>query len=81
MDHVTLSHGNSQAVARDHVSRATARSAGSSATARSGVIASSDYESLRNKPSIEEVELVGNKELGDFGMGTASYYDISMLFV
>lgn len=39
-----------------------------------------DYELLDNKPRIEEVELVGNKELDDFGMGTASYYDIAQLF-
>lgn len=39
-----------------------------------------DYEKLKNKPRIEDVELVGNKELGDFGMNLASEYDIAMLF-
>ena len=39
-----------------------------------------DYERLDNKPRIEEVELVGNKKLDDFGMGTASYYEIAQLF-
>lgn len=39
-----------------------------------------DYERLDNKPRIEEVELVGNKELEDFGMDIASNYDIAMLF-
>lgn len=45
------------------------------------VTANTDYEVLDNKPSIEEVTLVGNKELSDFGMGLASRYDISLLFV
>ena len=44
-------------------------------------VPASNYEDLTNKPTIEDVELVGNKELDDFGMGTASYYDIAMLFV
>lgn len=39
-----------------------------------------DYERLINKPQIEQVELVGNKDLDDFGMGIASNYDIAMLF-
>lgn len=39
-----------------------------------------NYERLTNKPRIEDVELVGNKELGDFGMNLASEYDIAMLF-
>lgn len=39
-----------------------------------------DYERLDNKPRIEQVELVGNKELEDFGMDIASNYDIAMLF-
>ena len=39
-----------------------------------------DYEKLENKPRIEEVELVGNRELEDFGMDLASRYDIAMLF-
>ncbi len=45
------------------------------------VTSNTDYEVLDNKPSIEEVTLVGNKELSDFGMGLASRYDISLLFV
>ena len=39
-----------------------------------------NYERLINKPQIEQVELVGNKDLDDFGMGIASNYDIAMLF-
>ena len=39
-----------------------------------------NYERLSNKPRIEEVELVGNKDLEDFGMDFASRYDIAMLF-
>lgn len=39
-----------------------------------------DYEKLENKPRIEEVELVGNRKLEDFGMDLASRYDIAMLF-
>lgn len=27
-----------------------------------------DYERLRNKPTIEDVELVGNKKLAEFGI-------------
>lgn len=39
-----------------------------------------DYERLVNKPQIEEVELVGNKDIEDFGVNLASDYDIAMLF-
>lgn len=39
-----------------------------------------NYERLTNKPRIEDVELIGNKELEDFGMDLATNYDIAMLF-
>lgn len=39
-----------------------------------------DYEQLENKPQIEDVVLVGNRSLGDFGMGTADRYDVRRLF-
>jgi len=39
-----------------------------------------DYETLRNKPSIEGVELVGDKELTEFGMSIVSNVKILDLF-
>lgn len=39
-------------------------------------IKSSDYETLRNKPSIEDVPLIGNKTLTDFGDKTISLIEI-----
>lgn len=42
-----------------------------------------DYERLKNKPSIENVELVGNKNLEDFGaepMTTAEVLEIFNMF-
>ena len=39
-------------------------------------INSSDYETLRNKPSIEDVLLIGNKTLTDFGDKTISLIEI-----
>ena len=39
-----------------------------------------NYERLTNKPRIEDVELIGNEELEDFGMDLATNYDIAMLF-
>ena len=35
-----------------------------------------DYEKLTNKPSIENVELVGNKTFEQLGYGIASFTDI-----
>lgn len=39
-----------------------------------------DYEELHNKLSIEGTELVGDRRLYEFGMGTADIYDIRRLF-
>ncbi len=39
-----------------------------------------NYEALDNLPSIEEVVLIGNRSLTDFGMGFADAYDIHQLF-
>lgn len=39
-----------------------------------------DYERLRNKPSIESVELKGDKSISDFGVSVATDYDIALLF-
>lgn len=39
-----------------------------------------DYEALRNKPRIEEVELVGNHDLPDFGMGIVTNQQIIEIF-
>lgn len=39
-----------------------------------------DYERLDNLPSIEDVTLIGNRSLTDFGMGFADAYDIHQLF-
>ena len=39
-----------------------------------------DYELLANKPSIEEVVLVGNRVLEEFGFGTATRYEVHQLF-
>lgn len=38
--------------------------------------ASSDYETLKNKPAIESVELVGDKKLTDFGVGLFSRQEV-----
>lgn len=40
----------------------------------------SDYNMLSNHPSIENIELVGNKDISDFGVGKASNTDILNLF-
>lgn len=40
----------------------------------------SDYNKLINHPSIENVELVGNRKISDFGVGTAANADILSLF-
>ena len=39
-----------------------------------------DYELLRNKPKIEGVELVGERYMVEFGVGTATAEDIDALF-
>ena len=49
-------------------------------TGASGAGGTTDYERLRNKPSIESVELMGNKDLSDFGVSVATDYDIALLF-
>ncbi len=61
--------------------KGTLSSSGSmKATLGSGGTGVKDYELLVNKPSIENVELIGNKLLSDFGMGTADILDIRSLF-
>lgn len=37
---------------------------------------SSDYETLKNKPAIESVELIGDKKLTDFGVGLFSRQEV-----
>lgn len=39
-----------------------------------------DYDMLMNKPSIEDVVLVGNRVLEEFGFGTATKYEVHQLF-
>lgn len=42
-------------------------------------VVATDYEKLRNKPSIESVELVGDKKLTEFGVssiGNAAILDL-----
>lgn len=39
-----------------------------------------DYERLRNKPSIESIELMGNKSFNDLGITIVSESDIENLF-
>lgn len=42
-------------------------------------VSMTDYERLRNKPTIEEVELVGDKKLTEFGVqkiGNAAILDL-----
>lgn len=39
-----------------------------------------DYEALENKPSIEGVELLGDRKLSEFGVSKASNLDIINLF-
>lgn len=38
-----------------------------------------DYETLRNKPQISSVELVGNKSLSDIGVNSISNMEIEIL--
>lgn len=40
----------------------------------------SDYNHLKNKPRINEVELVGNRDLEDIGIASVTIEDIDMLF-
>lgn len=44
------------------------------------VVANNDYVNLKNKPSIEGVELNGDKNLNEFGINLASNEDIDKLF-
>lgn len=39
-----------------------------------------DYNLLNNRPTIENVELVGNKSISDLGLGKAANSDILSLF-
>lgn len=39
-----------------------------------------DYSQLSNHPSIENVELVGNRSMSEFGLGKAANTDILSLF-
>lgn len=39
------------------------------------VVVGTDYEALKNKPSINGVELIGNKTAADLGLGDATDYD------
>ena len=39
-----------------------------------------DYEQLSNLPSIEDIELIGNHDITDFGLTFADAYDIHQLF-
>lgn len=39
-----------------------------------------DYEALQNKPSIEHVELVGNKNLEDFGAEPMTAAEVLEIF-
>ena len=39
-----------------------------------------DYAKIINKPSIEDVELVGNREMSEFGLGIATNEQIESLF-
>lgn len=39
-----------------------------------------DYEELINKPSIEHIELVGNKSFSDLGLETMSNMEILTMF-
>lgn len=39
-----------------------------------------DYQNLYNKPRIEDVELIGNKQLEEFGIAECSSMDIINIF-
>lgn len=43
-------------------------------------VSMTDYERLNNKPSIEEVELSGDKKLAEFGLSSISNTSILDLF-
>lgn len=43
-------------------------------------VVATDYERLSNKPSIEDVQLVGNKKLTEFGVGPIGNAAILDLF-
>lgn len=47
-------------------------------TAPTGVV---DYEKIINKPSIEGVELVGDKKFPELGLSFVTYEQIDSLFV
>lgn len=44
------------------------------------VVCNDDYEALRNRPSIEGVELIGDKSLPDFGEKPLSNIEIKTIF-
>lgn len=44
------------------------------------VVENTDYEQLENKPSIEGVELVGDRTLGEFGERPLSNVEIKTVF-
>lgn len=44
---------------------------------RGGVSGTTDYEELTNKPSINDVELTGNKTTSDLGLFSGNYEDLS----
>lgn len=43
-------------------------------------VGNGDYEALINKPKIESVELIGNKNFEDFGLEECSNDDILAMF-
>lgn len=47
----------------------------------SGGGGTNDYERLRNKPSIEQVELIGNKNFPDFGLTSIDTDDLLEILV
>ena len=81
MDKATLVHSGMTVEATSQGSTVTVTdpfAGGVAVSARPG--SGRDYEALYNKPSIEGVELIGDKALDDFGMGTVSNVQILDLF-
>lgn len=70
---------NRASVAQDN-SAISVRQTRNAVGARNSGGYSSDYNVLRNKPSIESTVLIGNRTLEDFGIGLSAYQSIYQLF-
>lgn len=63
-----------------HVNNPSPKVTGSMKVNGAGAGGTTDYEKLRNKPSIEHVELVGNKDFSDLGLEKLDNMEILTMF-